>query len=167
MAIKLEHHSTGHSVLTQEADIYKALRGRPGIPQVFWYGHHGDFQIMVFELLGPNLEDLLQYCGGRFSMKTTLMLMDQLLRRIECLHTTDYRHRDIKPENFLLGTGKWGNVIYMTDLGLADYRPARHDSSRKRDPSQAPRPSLVGTCRYASINGHLAVGKSADCVALY
>ena len=167
MAIKLEHHSTDLSLLNQEADIYNSLRGRPGIPQVFWCGHHSDFRIMVFELLGPNLEDLLRYCGGRFSMKTTLMLVDQLLRRIECLHTTDYRHRDIKPENFLLGMGKRGNVVYMTDLGLADYRPAWHDSSRNRNPSQTPRLSLVGTCRYASINGHLAVGKSADSVALY
>ena len=127
MAIKLEHHSTGVSLLTQEADIYKSLRGRPGIPQVFRYGCGQDYRILVFELLGPNQEDLFRYGGGRFSMETTLMLMDQLLRRIECLHTTDHHHCDIKLENFLLDTGKRGNVVYVTDLGLANHRSASCD----------------------------------------
>ncbi len=164
VAIKLEHHSTGNSLLTQEADIYKSLSGRAGIPQVFWYGYHQDYRILVLELLGPNLEDLFRYCGGRFSMKTTLMLMDQLLRRIECLHTTDHHHCDIKPENFLLGTGRRGNVVYVTDLGLANHRSAWCDSIRPCDPSQTPRLSLVGTCRYASMHGHLDVGQYLDLI---
>ena len=76
VAIKLEHYSVIPSLLFQEADIYDSLKGRPGVPLVFWRGNHSDFQIMVFELLGPNLKDILRYCGGRFSLKTTLMLMD-------------------------------------------------------------------------------------------
>lgn len=114
---------------------------------------------MVFELLGPNLEDLFQYCDGRFSLKTTLMLTDQLLRRIEDLHAVRYLHRDIKPENFLLGTGRQGNVVFMTDFGLASYRRIDHGQPTFREQVGPPRLSLVGTCRYASINGHLAVGK--------
>jgi serine/threonine protein kinase len=35
---------------------------------------------------------------------------------------TNYLHRDVKLENFLLGLGRRGNVVYMTDLGLAIYR---------------------------------------------
>ena len=159
VAIKLEHYSVIPSLLFQEADIYDSLKGRPGVPLVFWRGNHGDFQIMVFELLGPNLEDLLRYCGGRFSLKTTLMLMDQSLRRVECLHTSGHLHRDIKPENFLLGTSKRGNVVYMTDLGLATYRPPGDDQPGQCNRAPATRPSLIGTCRYASIHAHLGVGE--------
>jgi serine/threonine protein kinase len=90
------------------------------------------------------------------------MLADQLLRRLEALHAHNYLHRDIKPENFLLGIGRQGNVVYMTDLGLAVHR--RHDrwdasSIDGRDDIPARPPELLGTCRYASINGYLDVGK--------
>lgn len=119
--------------------------------------------VLVFELLGPNLEDLFRYCGNRFSLKTTLMLADQLIRRLEVFHSNDYLHRDIKPENFLLGVGERANIAYMTDLGLAIYRhPDRWGTSSPPRTSVAIRarpPQLLGTCRYASINGHLGVGK--------
>ena len=157
VAIKLEHYRVAPSLLDLEVQIYRSLAGRPGFPRVFWHGSQDDFQVMVFELLGPNLEDLFLYCGNRFSMKTTLMLVDQLLGRLENLHATGHHHRDIKPENFLTGTGKWGNVVYMTDLGLAFYRKTTAEQVVSHKPARAPQLSLVGTCRYASINGHLDV----------
>lgn len=155
MAIKLEHNSIAPSLLRQEVEIYECLIGQPGIPRVLWHGSQCDFQAMVLELLGPNLEDLFRYCDNRFSLKTTLMLMDQLFNRVESLHSAGYLHRDIKPENFLLGTGKQGNIVYMTDFGLAAYR--REDS---RKPVGPPEISLTGTCRYSGVNGHLNVGES-------
>ncbi|OAP55653.1 casein kinase 1 [Fonsecaea erecta] len=160
VAIKLEYTYTTNPLLRQEVNIYEELMGQPGIPRMFWSGSEGDFQAIVFDLLGPNLEDLFRYCGDKFSLKTTLMLMDQLLHRIESLHTVGYLHRDIKPENFLLGTGKMGNVVYMTDFGLAEYQGVPYDGPKSSKPATEPRVSLVGTCRYASINGHLDVAPS-------
>lgn len=147
-------------MLEEEARIYQSLAGRPGFPRVYWHGQQDEFTVLVFELLGPNLEDLFRYCGDRFSLKTTLMLADQLLRRFETLHSHNYLHRDIKPENFLLGMGRRGNTVYMTDLGLAVYRRperGRPDSPPARKGPTRP-PQLLGTCRYASIKGHLGEG---------
>jgi serine/threonine protein kinase len=162
--MKLEHSKLDPPLLAEEVRIYKSLQSKPGFPRVFWHGWQDSFQVMVFELLGPNLEDLFCYCGQKFSLKTTLMLADQLLHRFQSLHVADYLHRDVKPENFLLGTGSQGNAVYMTDLGLAIYRPPvkpRKSTSSLKPPTPSQdlshEPSLVGTCRYASINAHLGI----------
>lgn len=97
-----------------------------GIPTIKWCGTEGDYNVMVMELLGPSLEDLFNFCSRRFSLKTVLLLADQLITRIDFIHSRNFIHRDIKPDNFLMGLGKKGNLVYIIDFGLAKkYRDLR------------------------------------------
>lgn len=74
-----------------------------GIPRLKWFGTEGDYNILVIELLGPSLEDLFNFCGKKFSLKTVLQLAVQMISRLEALHSRSYIHRDLKPDNFLMG----------------------------------------------------------------
>ena len=53
-----------------------------GIPRVHWLAIENDFNIMVMDMLGPSLADLFNYCGGKFTLKTTLMIADKMIQRI-------------------------------------------------------------------------------------
>ena len=64
-----------------------------GIPHIKWYGSEKDHNILVIDLLGPSLEDLFTFCSRRFTMKTVLMLADQMLARIEFVHSKLFLHR--------------------------------------------------------------------------
>lgn len=113
---------------------------------------------MIFELLGPSLADLLAYNGGKFSLKTTLLIADQILQRVEDLHSINFIHRDIKPENFAIGISANKDLIYMLDFGLSKrYSDPRTGLHIKYQSSRA----LTGTVRYVSINSHLGLGKKA------
>ncbi len=79
VAIKLEPAVARSSPLQQETKIYKTLQGGPGVPWMMWSGRSGAYNVMVIDLLGPSLEDLFRTCNRHFSLKTVLLIADQLV----------------------------------------------------------------------------------------
>ena len=79
VAIKLEPVRSKHPQLLYETKLYKILHDGVGIPKVHWFGVEGDYSVMVMDLLGPSLEDLFNYCKQKFTLKTVLMLADQMI----------------------------------------------------------------------------------------
>ena len=79
VAIKVEPAIARSSPLQQETRIYKTLQGGPGVPWMMWSGKSGAYNVMVTDLLGPSLEDVFRRCNRHFSLKTVLLLADQMV----------------------------------------------------------------------------------------
>ncbi|CAK0902224.1 unnamed protein product [Prorocentrum cordatum] len=101
VAIKLESIKSTHPQLPHESRVYRILAGGVGVPNLHWYGVEGDYNVIGIDLLGPSLEDLFSFCNRKFSLKTVLMLADQMINRVEYVHAKNFIHRDIKPDNCL------------------------------------------------------------------
>ncbi|CAN6336595.1 unnamed protein product [Urochloa humidicola] len=157
VAIKLENVKTKHPQLLYESKLYRILQGGTGIPNVKWFGVEGDYNVLVMDLLGPSLEDLFSFCNRKLSLKTVLMLADQMINRVEFVHSKSFLHRDIKPDNFLMGLGKRANQVYVIDFGLA--KKYRDTSTHQHIPYRENK-NLTGTARYASVNTHLGIEQS-------
>jgi casein kinase 1 epsilon len=80
-----ENVKTKHPQLHYESKLYMLLQGGTGIPHLKWFGVEGEYNVMVIDLLGPSLEDLFNYCSRKFSLKTVLMLADQMVRTFSSL----------------------------------------------------------------------------------
>ncbi|XP_052181453.1 casein kinase 1-like protein 1 isoform X2 [Diospyros lotus] len=157
VAIKLENVKTKHPQLLYESKIYRILQGGTGIPNVRWFGVEGDYNVLVMDLLGPSLEDLFNFCSRKLSLKTVLMLADQMINRVEFVHSKSFLHRDIKPDNFLMGLGRRANQVYIIDFGLA--KKYRDTTTHQHIPYRENK-NLTGTARYASMNTHLGIEQS-------
>ncbi|KAF5955734.1 hypothetical protein HYC85_008590, partial [Camellia sinensis] len=111
-----ENVKTKHPQLLYESKLYRILQGGTGISHVRWFGVEGDYNVLVMDLLGPSVEDLFNFCSRKLSLKTILMLADQMINRVESVHSKSFLHRDIKPDNFLMGLAR---RVYIIDFGLA------------------------------------------------
>lgn len=148
IAIKLEHNTIKYPQLLFESKLLNSFKGI-GIPKVFWAGISGEYNVMVMELLGNNLEELFQSCDKKFSLKTVLMMSKQIIDRIHHFHNHNFIHRDVKPQNFVIGKNENSHLIYLVDFGLA--KRYKEEYTNFHIPLRQGI-KLTGTIRFSSCN---------------
>lgn len=154
VAVKLEKVHSSNRQLLYESRLYRLFQGEVGIPKFYWYGMEGPYNVLVMELLGQSLEELLKSEDGWFSLKRVIHLANQMLARIEYIHSKNFIHRDIKPNNFLVGLNEKSDTVYLIDFGIAkQYR----NSKTKQHIPYIEGKGLIGTARFASLNTSLGI----------
>ncbi|EAR82969.2 casein kinase (macronuclear) [Tetrahymena thermophila SB210] len=156
-AVKIEDNtSKNQDTLTKEAKILYDLKAEKGFTRMYYYIKNDKINIMVTTLLDKSLDKLFNICKKKFTLKTVLMIADQMLTRLQHFHSRGYVHRDIKPDNFMIGRGVEKNQIFLIDFGLSKSylkkNGAHIDFSEKV--------GLVGTTRYTSVQSHLGMEQS-------
>jgi serine/threonine protein kinase len=148
VALKIQQKLSNPS-LKYESRVLKSIKGGLGIPNFHRFLNLPDKSLIVLEKLGDTLEKLLN--GRVFSVKTVILLFQQMITRIQYLHSHHFIHRDVKPENFLIGIGKKASLVYLIDFGLVK---KYWDDKKNQHISKKSGKSLTGTARYCSIWTH-------------
>ena len=94
----------------------------PGIPIIHCLlrRHDLEYNFLVMEKLDQeDLEKKFQNSNRDFSMKTLLMLADQMIENIEFIHKEGLLHNDLKPNNMSMGIdAKNSSQLYIIDFGM-------------------------------------------------
>jgi serine/threonine protein kinase len=128
--------------------------------------------LLVTELLGLDLENIKGSMGNAAgneslgcSNGTIGNIAIQCIDRLQALHDKGILHKDVKAENFMIGRSGNRHQIYLIDFGLCSSYyiggTTNHIEMREDRP-------LMGTVRYASMNGHrgLEMSRRDDMEAL-
>ncbi|KAI0355891.1 casein kinase [Trametes cingulata] len=151
----MEHRNNSSkyvSVLQLEGAMHKLIPdGTEGFPRIHYAGPDANHYVLVMDKLGPNLDALRQLCRGRLSLRTICMLAEQMLNRVEFLHSRGIVSCDIKPHNFAMGSGQDADIVHLFDFEHS--RLYIDPSTGVHIPFRTER-HATGTLRYASIAAH-------------
>jgi len=135
VALKIKDPGQTDRHVEHEYRVLLRLQGGVGVPRVFYLDRivlwDTESIAVTYDLLGDTLNSLFESCGGVFSLKTVLMLADQMIACLHFVHSRDVVHRNIKTQNFIMGK-RWGP--HETTVFLIDYKA----SGRYRNPKPAP-----------------------------
>ena len=100
----------------KESIIYMKLNSIKRIPKLYFVGEQGLYHILILELFGPSLKQLLEKVGGKFSLATTLKIVIQVLDIIKEIHEKGFVLRYLKPGNMVIGAKENKDYIYLIDF---------------------------------------------------
>lgn len=122
------------------------------IKKVFWSSN----TVYIFQELitGGDLFSYIEYKGGHLCDAEAAVIMRQVLKAVEYLHSQDIVHRDLKPDNILMASLNDGARIVLTDFGNARYIPQPSEVDGQIVASKRRMFSMVGTLEYAAPEVH-------------
>ncbi|KAF3038154.1 hypothetical protein E8E12_007306 [Didymella heteroderae] len=134
----------------REFDILKDL-SHPNIvhiQKVFW----SRSTIYMFQELvtGGDLFSYIEYMQGKIPSIESAVIIRQILKGVEYLHSQDIVHRDLKPDNILMTSLDSGARVVITDFGHARFLPKLDTQQDYTNTGLRRMFSIVGTLEYTA-----------------
>jgi casein kinase I family protein HRR25 len=86
VAVKFEKKSAAHHLLEYEYKILSLLKDYPAFPRVYWFGDFEDYVVMVMQLFGVNMEEVLNHNKNPIPMRTVFQIGYQVICCLQVLH---------------------------------------------------------------------------------
>ncbi|KAA6383326.1 MAG: putative TTBK2 protein, partial [Streblomastix strix] len=151
--IKFEKYFEEQTAVCIESAILKILANSNHIPRFFSYGQHKNYKFMAYELLGPNMIDLVNYKKPyKFSLNSVLKFGIQAIETLQV-------------GNFLIGnTQETFGTFYLIGFELCK-KINRHCGVVATPTFQG---RFRGSMTYASLNAHnlVELGRKDDLISL-
>lgn len=107
--------------LDQEAAILQTLSGGIGFPTLYWFGKSSNLKTMITDARGPSLEDVFERSNRYFHMQLVLEIANQLIFRLEWMHSHNVSHGRLTPVSFAAGASTWQTPqIILGEFGNID-----------------------------------------------
>ena len=149
VAIKIAPIDYNPNMLIHEAKIYNLLTGIRDFPTFRWFGHDDENYYIVMNLLGKSLY-MFKKTHYKLSIEFVMNVGEQMIQRIQILHSKGLIHRDIKPSNFVFGIKNEINVLFLIDYGFCKgyiQENGQHIPAKKIN-------NIIGSVNYISLNVH-------------
>ncbi|RJE24473.1 hypothetical protein PHISCL_03165 [Aspergillus sclerotialis] len=114
--------------LAHEAHTLQAAAGGIGMPMLHWFEAIDGKEVMILDTFGPSLEELFRESGHYFSMQTLLLFAEQMLARVEFIHSRNIIHGSLDPWSFALGSSSWqSQQVLLVDFDTTAGRGSLRD----------------------------------------
>ncbi|KAL1239448.1 putative serine/threonine-protein kinase [Trichinella pseudospiralis] len=143
------------SIFQKEINLLSALQGSKHTGKFYGFGWLNGCHYLVMDLLGPNLDELLQNSAEKqFSGKNAVYLAIQMVEAVEDIHNAGYLHCDIKPSNITVGL-KQNSDFSLSNIYFVDFGSSLQFKDRDGNRLPAKNSTFRGTLKYASLNAIL------------
>ena len=84
----------------------------PFVPKLYNYYKNVDSPSFLIEkLYGNSLNSIFKMCKNKFSLMSSLLLMEQMIEIIQSLHEIGIIHRNLNPHKFLFGKEETSDIL--------------------------------------------------------
>ena len=148
---KIKNENIKIEAFQNEVNIIKELNNEICFAKYFYSEFSKKNKIIIQSLLGANLKELKEFCGGKFPLYTILNIGIELFGRISVIHKHGILHRDLKPSNILYGNFTTSNRKEKDSLFIIDFGLSRkYINHNNKHWNYSITQKFVGTGDYAS-----------------